>query len=255
MPSSVWDPAYVAFAREKLGAPSMRCLGADAELLARLLFDHARLVSVQRLAWLFAGLEKPLAVRERDLADLQPGEVDAPQLLPALVAAGPSVEVLRSAAELERDSFVSLPPVEFDRDRLARELGRAIEVAPDLERLDVAVVRSLGFCGRVAAGEIWIGAPSEEHQGPSVSHLVWQASHEATVSELARLSSEFGERFEERELERAALVLLAERADEQGRSREHRAWFERFGASPPLRASLPAPSQALLSAACRRSGT
>jgi len=250
VPASVWDPAYVAFAEEALGPASSRYLAADAANLERLVAEHEKLASVQRLAWLFVDLERARAASDRDLASLRPEDVDAPELLPPLVAEGPVVEVLRAAAELERPAFDGLPALKFDRQRLALGLEQAIDVAPELAQMDVAVVRSLGVHGRAGRGEVWIGAPVERGK-PNQSHVVWQASHEASVFELSRLSRELGVGLAERELERSALVLLGERAEAKARTSEFLRWF---GATPPSSAALPGPAQALVATA-RRSAT
>ncbi|MBI4953862.1 MAG: hypothetical protein HY908_17695 [Myxococcales bacterium] len=272
--ASVYDPAYVAFAARHLGRAGARTLAEDAAALAVLLPSHAALARAQLVAWLFPSPEAAGACAERDLADLArepPAEVACRAALAGLAAA-PAVELaglelLRCAALLEAPSHAALPPaVLAPRERAALEaaLAALVPVAPLLARVDVVPRRALRLRGRVrrrplaptpgshALAEIWTGLPCDD-PGPDVAHVAWQAAHEASVLEVARVAEgATGPAAAERAVEHAAVVLLAERADEAGRGAERAAWYAHFGLDAPhvSRARL-APAEAELVARCR----
>ncbi|HEX6276398.1 MAG TPA: hypothetical protein VFZ53_25330 [Polyangiaceae bacterium] len=225
-PASVYDPAYVEFAARYLGAPEARPLGADVRALAAFATNHARYAALQGVAWLFASIEEDERTRERDLSALGAADVADPALLGALRGIGPAVEVLRCAAELEAEAHARLPAFELDRATLEVALESVGRAAPALAGYRLGIVRSLRLRGRVRDGEIWIGAPGAE-PGPELFHVAWQAAHEATVDELARTLET--PRADDRPVESAALVLLAERAAGAGLADEHAAWFSHFG--------------------------
>jgi hypothetical protein len=118
-----------------------------------------------------------------------------------------------------------------------------LPVAPRLVGLRVAHVRPLDFCGRIFEGEIWLGCPFAEGL-PDARHCAWQAAHEATVLEVSERARG---RHAERDVERVAVVQLAERAAREGRAQEHQRWYEVLRAPPPARRdALPSALQALL---------
>jgi len=237
--ASVYDPRYVAFAERRLGPAAARTLAEDAAALGALAPTHEALARTQLLAWLFRDLDRPSAVVAKELGALEAADVDAPELLSALAQEARAVELLRCAAELERDLFETLGPPRFDADALAKALDRATEVAPGLALGRVACVRSLALRGRVLGDEIWVGAPDEE-LGVSVEHAAWQASHEATVREVGEAARRARLGASERDVEAASVVLLAERASAAKRAEEHSRWLGVFGAAGPTtdRASL-----------------
>jgi len=241
--SSLHDAAYVRFAEGILGPASERQLGDDAALLARLLHNHDELVRVQLLAWLFQSREALAKVVSCDLSTLEAADVDAPELLPALRAAGPAAEVLRAAVEIEAAAHARLPEPELDHDGLRLFLERLLVVAPRLSASRVSVVRALGRRGRVRGREIWVGAVFAG--GPTTAHLGWQAAHEATVAELAEAASSA---VAERAIEHAAIVLLAERSRRAALVSEHAQWFGHFrgNAPDPALAALNPELQALV---------
>jgi hypothetical protein len=107
----------------------------------------------------------------------------------------------------------------------------------------VTCVRPLGFCGRVAGRDIWLGAPLDDGL-PDARHCAFQAAHESTVRELSRRAAG---RAGERDVERAAIVLLAERCRRAGLAAEHARWYERLAEPPPTdRALLPSALHELL---------
>ncbi|MBI4699710.1 MAG: hypothetical protein HY744_00860 [Deltaproteobacteria bacterium] len=228
LPASLFDPFYVRFAARHLGPAAGRQLGEDAAVLGRVLVTHELLARAQLLAWLFAGGEQAGACAERDLAQLRPDEVADPSLLAPLAAAGPAVELLRCAAELERDAHGRLPPAELDPGPFAQALERTAAVAPLLADCGVMPLRALRLRGRVRGREIWVGLPSDE-PGPELDHVVWQACHEATVLELGEQAGASGERLGARAVEHAAVVLLAARARDAGREHEHARWLGHLG--------------------------
>jgi hypothetical protein len=231
LPSSVYDPHYVRFAELQLGPASERPLGQDAAHLARAAPTHAELSRVQLLAWLFRDLPRAREVATRALGELHASDVDDPSVLRSVTEAS---ELLWCAALLELDLFATLPVVEIEPAELERGLGEMADVAPGLRECRIELVRALGLRGRVRDQVIWIGAPSAE-LGVSLDHVLWQAAHEATVRELGLRSAALPreQRPSERELEHAAVVLLAERARETERAPEHRRWLDHFGPHAP----------------------
>lgn len=254
LPSSLFDPSYVDWVATVVGPAQERQLGEDAALLGSLLPTHESLAAVQVLAWLFDSAEQVRAAADRTLSELTPSQVAEPQLLEPLRSLGAPVEILRCAAELEIDALASLPPPSYDAAALHRELGRAERVAPQLVASRVAVIRSLRLRGRVRGSEIWVGVPGDA-PGSSLSHVVWQACHEATVSEAAQTDRALAGPRPERAVERVAVVLLAERAAAAGRAVDHALWLAHFRDPTPNvdAASLDDDGRALLEACRRRS--
>lgn len=232
LPASLYDARYVALVERQLGPASSRTLEEDARALAELAPTHEALAETQLLAWLFQDLGRASAVVARELGDLHPEDVDAPALVPGLLRRRAAVELLRCAAELERDSFERLAPSPWDADALEQALDEASALAPDLSSATVACIRSLALRGRVLGAEIWVGIPSEE-LGVSREHVVWQASHEATVWEVSRAGRRSRHDVGERDVEAVAVVLLAERALRAGKGAEHRRYLEVFGPHRP----------------------
>lgn len=243
VPASVFDARYVALSARSVGPAQERTLAEDVQAIARLAPSHAALARIQLVAWLFRDLERASAAAPRALDELGASEVDAPELLP-LLRADPAAELLRCAAELEREAFERLPPVELDPGALGEALRWTREVAPGLDRGRVACVRSLGVRGRVLGDEIWVGVPSEE-LGVGVEHLGWQASHEATVREVGDELARRGLSLAERGREALAVVLLARRAERAGRAEAHARWLAVFG-SPDTSGQGLAPELAAL---------
>jgi hypothetical protein len=225
-PASVYDPVYTAFAARHLGAPELRALGEDVRALLPLATEHGSYAAIQNLAWLFSNVEEAARFRDRELASLETTNVSDGRLLAALRDLGPAVEVLRCAAELEAEAHARLPPIAFDAPALAAALEGVTPAAPALAGFRIGVVRSLRLRGRVRSGEIWLGAPCPR-PGPDLAHVAWQAAHEATVAELGRALATPAA--DDRPLEHAALVVLAERAARAGFAEAHAAWFAGFG--------------------------
>ena len=134
---------------------------------------------------------------------------------------------MRCAAELERQYFEALPDIDVDWPALELALSNKIRVSPSLASTKVRVIPPLRLRGRVRGDEIWIGAPGTD--GPSVSHVAWQAAHEATVAELALHASR-----PERTTERMAVALLAARARRVDQGAEHAEWLAHFAAPPSV---------------------
>jgi hypothetical protein len=236
--ASVFDSRYVAFCREHLGNPEDRTLAEDARALALVAADHGELARLQLVAWLFTSAERGQAAAPTELDALREEEVDRPALLPVLRQRREAVEILRCAVELERPFHARLPLVSATEVSLER-VSRA---APTLAEHEIRLVRSLRLRGRVYENEIWVGVP-DPVLGPSEEHVSWQAAHEATVAEVSRACG-----LGEREVEHAAVVLLAERARREALAGEHGVWLSHFGTNAPSTAmtALPAAAQKLV---------
>jgi hypothetical protein len=242
--ASLYDRVYVDFAAQKLGPASDRNLAEDAAVLGRVLDSHELFARVQLAARLFDSIEAASQHAAIDLTELAQRGIVALELVRSLEPVLDAAELLRAASELEREAFLGLPAVSFDRAALARALDEKSATAPLLARSKVAAVRSLRLRGRAFPGEIWVGVPGVE-LGVSIEHAAWQACHEATVLELrAAAPAEIGERA----IEHGAVVLMAERARSSGKETEHRRWLAHFGQNAPSleRELLPASVRALV---------
>lgn len=222
LPASVYDATYVRFVAENAPRSEGRTLDEDAELLARALPDHAALSRAQLVALLFDDVEQATASASTDLSDLPLGDALAP-------IAG-AAELLRCAALLEEPTLAGLPPVVRDEDTLGRALGEVVAASPTLPRYTLLPLRALRLRGRLIGEEIWVGVPSSA-LALTAEHVAWQAAHEATVGEVA----EHARQAEERAVEHAAVVLLAERAHARGLGEHHRRWLAHFGEVPEAR--------------------
>ena len=229
--ASVHDPAYVRWADAALGPASERALAEDAAVLGRSLASHETLARAQLLAWLFDDAERAAAVAQRDLGELHADEVDRPALLAPLIELGPALEVLRCAAELEREGLAALGSPRVDGAELGGAVEALVQVAPELATSRLSCLRSLRLRGRLYGDEIWIGAPGPE-LNLATEHVAWQAAHEATVREVAHAG-----RLVERSVEAVALVLLAERAERAGRREAHHRWLAHLAGPPPIDAA------------------
>ncbi|MBW2456962.1 MAG: hypothetical protein JRI68_20780, partial [Deltaproteobacteria bacterium] len=207
------------------------------------------LARAQLLAWLFDDVDQAASTSERDLGELEQDQVARSQLLSPLMAACPAVEVLRCAALLEHQAQAELPDLDFDEPALSAALAPVARAAPRLAACGLRALRSLRLRGRLFDQEIWVGVPAPE-LALEVDHVAWQAGHEATVKEV----SEAAERkWPERQVERVALVLLAERAAEAGLQGGHARWLGHFGEPGPSTArGRLGPDELDLLVACRR---
>lgn len=216
LPASVYDADYVRFAAERLGPASERPLGEDAAILGRMVTRHEDLARLQLYAALF---DEP---DDDPRGDLDPARARRPALWPALAQLGPAVEILRCAVALEKPCWETLPPVRADGIEAAVDGLR--QVAPDLARHDLLVVRALRRRGRLVGHEIWIG---EARHGVDEVDVAWQAAHEATVAEIADDHPDLGERA----VEARALRILEDRARAAGLAEAHARWRAHQGAS------------------------
>ena len=253
LPASVYDPSYVQYAEHHLGPAAERPLAEDAAILGQLSQSHDALVRLQLLAWLFRSDEDARPSAPRDLSELTAAEGADAALLAELSAAGPAVELLRCAAELERPVHALLPPLPCDEQAVAQALAHAVAVAPWLGGAAVTLVRSLRLRGRVRGRDIWVGVPSAA-LGLELAHVIWQASHEATVAECTAQHAELGLALHSRAIEQVAVVLLGERSQSLGRHAEHARWLAHFGDHAPslARASLRQTERSLLEACLGR---
>lgn len=233
LPASVYDAAYVRFIAEHAVPVAHRTLDEDVVLLARALPDHASLARAQLVALLFDDVERAAERATSDLHELPIGE----QLVDALRPITHAVELLRCAALLEQPTLEQLPPVTSDEAALRRALGRVVPASPTLVGYTLVPLRSLRLRGRLIGDEIWVGAPSDD-LALTAEHVAWQAAHEATVGEIATRAAAA----EERSIEHAAVVLLAERANERGLTEAHQHWLAHFGEVPPPRREALSPA-------------
>lgn len=196
--------------------PAAESLDEDARVLAQTLaVDHARLASAQALAWVWR--DRPEAT-DQELASLGATEVASTEALAIALRAGPSVEVLRAAAELELDRVEQLLKQPFDEAGLARALADVTRAAPRLADLRVELVGALPRRGRAFGDVVFVGMPGIA--GAEAWHVAWQAAHEATTLE----AHAHGARTHE-QVERFALRTLASRARAEGLADGHARWL------------------------------
>jgi len=228
--ASCHDAGWIAWVGAQLGRASDRALADDARVLAEVLGSHDALIAAHALAWTFAHEAQVRAASSRDLVQLGEQDVADVNALAMACAAGPAVEVLRAAAELELPLLASLgsarpvPERGNERHGLADALNDVANAAPELTRAHVALARPLPRRGRAWCGAILVGMPGIA--GAEVSHVAWQAAHEATVLEVERSASWLARQSLSFEcVERTALGLLRSRARRVGLADEHGRWF------------------------------
>lgn len=220
---SLHDASYCAQVAALLGSPTSRPLGEDILALGALSLDHETMATAQLLAWLFDSVEQAQSVAARSLASLRPEEVARPALLPALSV--DFSELLFCAALLELDPWSTLPSIQSEYgDSLQKAILALTEVAPRLAGVRLASLRSLGLRGRVAFGEVWVGAPGWG-QG-TLERCSWQAAHEATVLEVSERWPEEAALHDARE--ELAIELLRRRAKARGVEAAHARWLSSF---------------------------
>lgn len=196
--------------------PAAESLDEDARILAQTLaVDHERLASAQALAWVWR--DRP-PVTERELASLGAADVVSKEALAVALRAGPPVEVLRAAAELELDRVETLLKQPFDAEALTRALAEVARAAPGLARLRIELVGALPRRGRAFGDVVFVGMPGVA--GAEAWHVAWQAAHEATTLE----AHAHGARTHEA-VERFALRTLASRARAEGLGDGHARWL------------------------------
>lgn len=230
--ASVFDPIYVAFCNRALGPAEQRHLAQDAVALSQLLPTHDALVAAQMLAWLFDEPKHAVAVGDFELMQLPDGSAAERSLLAVLASQRDAAELLWAAALLEHDHHARLPASEISLNEIASALSAAAVVAPMLAVCTVAFVRALRLRGRVRRRDIWVGMPSAALD-LSIAHVVWQASHEATVLEVSECAHAAGLALRHAQLEHAAAVVLASRASSHGQGSQHAAWLSHFGRHAP----------------------
>lgn len=196
--------------------PAAESLDEDARVLAETLAtDHERLAAAQALAWVW---REPPEATERDLAALGADDVLSMEALRVALRAGPPVEVLRAAAELEADRVEQLLKQPFDGADLERALAEVTRAAPGLARLRVELVGALPRRGRAWGEVIFVGIPGVA--GAEAWHVAWQAAHEATTLE----AHAHGARGYEA-VERFAIRTLRSRARAEGLAEGYARWL------------------------------
>lgn len=230
LPSTLYSEAYVHAARERLGPASQRALDTDIEPLSSQLATHDELSRVQLLALLHPTLDAAQRLAHLDLASL-PSDANTDVAIRDTLVAQCRVpaELLRCAVLLEADAFLCWPRPDLTvpERTLAARLRAFYQVAPRLERLAVRMLRVLELRGRLWPEMICVGIPSEKGQ-PSWNHVLWQAAHEATVSEVAERALRERRLVFEREMEHFAVALLARRAARSTTASGHEHWLARL---------------------------
>ena len=230
--ASCYNPAWIAWARARLGPVSTRPLAEDLHVLTRTALTHDVLARAQTLAWVFASPAEAGRVVDRVLSELVDGDVTSFDALATASSAGPIVEILRAAAELEAPLLAALDDGTWGDalpsvDRALRDVRAA---APSLGSFQVSLARPLGLRGRVHGASIVVGCPGIGC--PDAEHAAWQAAHEATVSTLAACDAhELCARRTFLELERDALGTLRSRAEAAGLGDAHARWLARLDLS------------------------
>jgi hypothetical protein len=241
LPSSLFDPTYVAWSAQALGPVTERPLAEDADVLGQALSSHESLGRAQLLAWLYDDADRACALADRDLTELDDRDVLRPELLPTLRELGAPVEVLRIAAALEWPGLAARPPPPVPH-ALITALGAVADLAPALARVEVVPLRSLRLRGRVLGDCIFVGLPGSE-LSLDADHVAWQAAHEATVLEVSVAEASQAHPLAERAVERVALALLAERARHAGLATGHETWLAHLAGPPSTDPTRLAPNE------------
>jgi hypothetical protein len=220
-------------------------------VLGRVVTSHEALSSLQLLAWLHSTVDVARGLSELELTQLEPTQVEAPEVLLALARMGPAAEVLRCAALLEGDAWSALPCLPDAVGDFRRALDAMVAVAPWLAESSVRRVRSLRLRGRVRGREIWVGHPGGA-LGVSVEHVAWQAAHEATVREVVEAMESMGKTPWFACVEHVAVVLLADRSASAGMDEGHGTWFSHLANAPSTRSEDLSAEEHVVWRACRR---
>lgn len=175
----------------------------------------------------------------RALSEVTPVEVTRRDLLFELQQRDRElVEILRCAVALELPHYERLPRPRVANSAFPGLLEQVARAAPRLAACRVHCVRALCRRGRLLGQSIWVGLPGSE-VGPSAEHAAIQAAHEATLAELIETASDEGVPLGERELEHAAVWLLAKRCRSVGFEDPQRRWFRTLVIPEAWRSSRP----------------
>lgn len=222
--ASCFAPSYVRWIEERLGPARDRALGEDIAVLSAIAGgEHDLLARAQALAWVFASAEAVGRIADRELSVLRSEDVLDCDALAIAQSAGALSEVLRAAAELELPHLAKLDAPPINRSALERALETVACAAPSLGEQNVSLARPLGLRGRALGRSIVVGVP--RIACPDEEHVAWQAAHEATVGEVARVTRSF------EDTERRALGLLRSRARAAGLADAHGRWLARLDLS------------------------
>lgn len=213
--ASLYDAAYVGWARVALGAGTVEPLAEDAPRIAA---EVDRAGAGRTLSWLprlHRDVDAALRVAAIDLAELDDADVADPHALRALRAIDPvGVEWLRADLALIARAFEATRE-ERDLERACERLSRALELAPSALRPEVVRVdRALGRRGRAYSDGVWVGAPDASERDAETIAVV--ALHEETVR---RAPGDYAHR------EWRALRTLAVGLEGSGLAPAHAAWL------------------------------
>lgn len=163
----LYDPRYVAWAREHLDAGCCETLEHDAALIGARWRADARLDVLHGMFELHGDLAEYRGTMSRTLAELDPHEVRSAGVLASLRegAIAPIAELLHTTLALIADDFAAAlrrlgPLLGHGCAQLHPRLQRLVAAVPGLEHARVEVVWALGMHGRAFSDRILVGAPS-----------------------------------------------------------------------------------------------
>lgn len=230
LPSTLYSAVYVQAARSQLGPIEARALGMDVGVLSSQLTTHGELSRVQLLTRLHPCLASALHLAAMPLAEFEMGAHCDLLIRDALLNDCPvAAELLRCAALLEASAFLRwpLPDIVELQAGVSQLLPQYWSIAPLLRTLPVHHLRVLGQRGRAWPDQIWIGIP-DINEGPSLSSILWQAAHEATVLEVAARARQAPFQLSERAVEQIAVALMARRAKTCTSASGHDKWLSQL---------------------------
>lgn len=205
-PEDLFEPRYVAWAKDAAPPDLHAKLRADADVLAHRWTSTDGLV-LQAWPDLHEDWSAFFATRTRALADVGPSEVARPDVLTRLQACSPAiVEIVHAQLALLAPWFETLhadviaPAIERVRPEVDEVLGDAAALVPSLARERIELAWPLGPRGRGLGARIVVGAPApwndvtpettavlalHEHAVRRAASSEWASAEWAALRELA----------------------------------------------------------------------
>jgi hypothetical protein len=227
-PGNMYDPRYVAWSRTQLDPATQAMLEHDAALIGARWRARPGLDLLHEQVTLHADRASFRRTAGRSLAQLDPSEVAAPDLLARMLAspADPVIELLHACLALLDEPLADVlrscaPALERARAEVEVELDRLRPVLPALGQVELAW--AMGRHGRVfgsgGALRVSIGAPAAWN-GLSPARQALLAAHEQLVASSAEPEYLGQEWFALTELSRRMATL-----DDAALRAAHAAWL------------------------------
>jgi hypothetical protein len=241
-PGNLYDPRYVAWAREHVQASMHAMLEHDAALIGRHWRNDRRLDVLHGVFELQRDLDAFRRTAARALAELDAHEVRSPELLAllcgdAISPIAPIAELLHTTLALVADDFTAVLTglalqLESARVQLEPLVHRLAAVVPEFEHARIELVWALGMHGRAFPDRILVGAPAS-WSGCSPARQAVLAAHEHSVR-ASEADDYLGSEWE-------ALVTLARAmqcVDDLALREAHASWLAELALDELLRSAV-----------------